>query len=486
MVYKNLRDFITFLEKRGQLRRITTPVSCELEITEITDRVSKGPEDKNVALLFENVVGYDSPVLINMFGTRQRMSWALGVNDLEEIGARVGGLVDLAIPGTLMEKLQKALEVSEAVRYAPRLVTGAPCQQVVKIGEQANLYEFPILRCWPQDGGRFITLPLVISRDPVKGTRNVGVYRMQVYDERTTGMHWQAHKGGREHQQRAQERGLPIMPVAVALGGDPATIWVGTAPLPPMIDEILFAGWLRRSPVPMVKCITQDLEVPAEAEIVLEGYVDPNEQRMEGPFGDHTGYYSLADTYPVFHITAITHRKDPIYPATIVGRPPMEDGWMGKATERIFLPLIRLFLPEVVDIDLPIAGAFHNLVIVSIKKRYPGQARKVMYGLWGLMLLSLSKNIIVVDDDVNVHDYTEVVWRVTANMDPARDIEIVRGPMDDLDHATIYPRYGGKLGLDATRKWPGEGFERPWPPDIVMSEEIKRLVDAKWKDLGLD
>ncbi len=485
MGFRDLREFAGFLEERGQLKRITAPVSSELEITEIADRVMKGPPEKNVALLFENVTGSDIPVLINMYGTAQRMAWALGVGNLDELGSRVAELVDLSLPRSLGGKLQKALQVSEVVRYAPRMVKNAPCQEVVLQGENARLSRFPIPKCWPDDGGRYITLPLVISRDPISGTRNVGMYRMQVYDERTTGMHWQTHKGGREHQRKAQEARKPTIPVAVAIGGDPATIWAASAPLPPDIDEILFAGWLRKAPVEMVKCVTTDLEAPAQAEIVLEGYLDPNEQRLEGPFGDHTGYYSLPEEYPVFHITAITHRRHPIYPSTIVGRPPMEDYWMGKATERLFLPLIRIFLPEVVDINMPAEGVFHNLVIVSIKKRYPGQARKVMYGLWGLMLLSLSKAIIVVDHDVDVHNLSEVAWRVANNIDVRRDIVIVDGPVDDLDHASPLPRYGSKLGIDATRKDASEGHPRPWPPDIVMSAEIKALVEQRWTEYGL-
>lgn len=485
MALRDLGQFIAHLEKQGQLKRISAPVSCELEITEITDRVSKGPAAQNVALLFENVTGYDMPVLINMYGNEQRMAAALGVDRLDDLGRRIASLVDLSLPATLGGKLGKALEASEVVRFPPRLVRNAPCQEVVLRGEDVRLSDLPILKCWPADGGRFITLPMVISRDPAKGTRNVGMYRMQVFDERTTGMHWQTHKGGREHQRRAGELGQPTIPVAVALGGDPATIWSGSAPLPPMVDEILFAGWLRKASVEMVKCVSIDLEAPAQAEIVLEGYLDPNEQRTEGPFGDHTGYYSLADAYPVFHVTALTRRKQAIYPATIVGRPPMEDYWMGKATERLFLPLIRLFLPEVMDINMPAEGVFHNLVIVSIKKRFPGQARKVMYGMWGLMLLSLSKAIIVVDDDVNVHNLSEVAWRVANNVDPRRDTVLADGALDDLDHAAPLPHYGSKIGIDATRKDAGEGFSRPWPPDIVMSEDIRRLVDSRWQEYGL-
>jgi 4-hydroxy-3-polyprenylbenzoate decarboxylase len=350
--------------------------------------------------------------------------------------------------------------------------------------DQPSLASLPILRCWPGDAGRYITLPLVFTRDPVTGARNVGMYRLQVHDERTLGMHWQTHKGSAEHERVAQEQGKP-MEVAIALGGDPVSIYSGSAPLPPGIDEMVFAGWLRGAGVPMVACKAVDLEVPAEAEIVLEGHVDPAERRLEGPFGDHTGYYSLARKYPVFHLKAITRRRQPIYPTTIVGRPPQEDYWLGKATERIFLPIIRLLLPEVVDMNMPAEGVFHNLVIVSIKKRYPGQARKVMYALWGLGLMMLAKNIIVVSEHVDVHNLSEVAWRATGNIDPTRDLLIVDGPSDDLDHASVRHRFGGKLGIDATEKSDMDAIGQPWPEEIVMSEEIRALVTRRWQEYGL-
>jgi 4-hydroxy-3-polyprenylbenzoate decarboxylase len=382
--------------------------------------------------------------------------------------------------------LQKAGELSELLRYRPKTVTSAACQEIVLTGEQVDLNDLPILKCWPEDGGRYITLPLVISRDPLRGTRNVGMYRIQVYDRNTAGMHWQIHKGGTEHQRRALEQGRQRMDVAVALGGSPACIYAGSAPLPPGIDEIMFAGWLGHERVEMVKCKTIDLEVPAHAEIVLEGWVDPAEQRLEGPFGDHTGYYSLADMYPVFHIQAITMRRKPIYPTTIVGLPPQEDYWLGKATERLFLPLMQLVVPEIVDVNMPAEGVFHNLVIVSIKKRFPGQARKVMYALWGLMLLSLSKYIWVVDEDVDVQNLSEVLFHVTSNTDPRRDAVIVEGPLDALDHATDKFAYGAKMGLDATRKRPDlDHFPHDWPNDIRMSPQVVGMVTRRWREYGI-
>jgi len=390
-------------------------------------------------------------------------------------------------------------------KSAPRTVSEAPCQEIVET-RAPSLAGLPILKCWPEDAGRFITLPAVFTRDPVTGARNAGMYRLQVFDERTLGMHWQIHKGGAEHHRTAETQpasaavrpptthaGLAAattttattMPVAIALGGDPTLIYAASAPLPPGIDEVLFAGWLRGRGVEMVRCRTIDLEVPAHAEIVLEGYVDPAERRREGPFGDHTGYYSLAREYPVFHLTAVTRRARPIYPTTIVGRPPQEDYWLGKATERLFLPIMKLMLPEIVDINMPAAGVFHNLVIVSIRKRYPGQARKVMTALWGMGLMMLAKTIIVVSDHVNVHDLSEVAWRRTGNIDPKRDLMILEGPMDDLDHAALRHRFGGKLGIDATEKGPLDDVTQPWPAEIVMSEDVRALVTRRWEEYGL-
>ena len=483
--YADLHEFVAYLEKRGQLKRIKTPVSAELEITEITDRVSKS-RDANYALLFENVQGHDMPVLINAMGTHERMSWALGLDHLDELRERMSGLIKPEVPEGVFDKVRKLGELSEVVRYRPKTVDSAPCQEVVLTDDKVDLTRLPVLKCWPDDGGRYITLPMVISRDPVKGIRNVGMYRLQVYDKRTIGMHWQIHKGGTEHQREALRKGAPRMPVAVAIGSDPASMYAGSAPLPPGIDEIMFAGWLKRDRVDMVKCKTIDLEVPANAEIVLEGYVDPAEQRIEGPFGDHTGYYSLADKYPVMHLTAITRCKRPIYATTIVGYPPQEDYWLGKATERLFLPLMQLVVPEIVDVNMPAEGVFHNVVIVSIKKRFPGQARKVMYGLWGLMLMSLSKFVIVVDADVNVQDLSEVLFHVGSNVDPRRDTVIVDGALDALDHSADQFAYGAKMGIDATRKDPVlDRFPREWPQDIKMTPEIVELVDRKWRQYGL-
>jgi 4-hydroxy-3-polyprenylbenzoate decarboxylase len=486
MAYRNLTEFLKRLEKNGQLKRITAPVNQDLEITEIADRVMKsaGTLRENVALLFENVRGHSMPVVINLFGTEQRMAWALGVERLEELNEKLSDFVSLEMPRGLIDKAQRGLEMLNGLRTTePRYVSRGACQEVIE--DKPSLASLPILQCWPHDAGRYITLPSVFSRDPKTGKRNVGMYRLQVMDDQTLGMHWQRHKGGAEHERVAQDIGADKIPVAVSLGGDPAIIWAGSAPLPPDIDEMMLAGWLRGKPVELVRCISQPLEVPADAEIVIEGYVDPREQKMEGPFGDHTGYYSNADYYPVMHVTAITHRREPIYPTTIVGKPPMEDYWMGKATERLFLPLIRLFMGEVVDIDMPAEGVFHNLVIVSIKKRYPGHARKVMYGLWGLGLMMLTKTIIVVDADVNVHDLSQVAFEVLANYDPLRDVQIVSGASDDLDHAALQKNFGGKMGIDATRKTDRDpGPHQKWPEEIAMSPEIRALVDSRWKEYG--
>jgi 4-hydroxy-3-polyprenylbenzoate decarboxylase len=479
----DLREFVAQLEKTGQLKRVRARVSRDLEIAEITDRVSKGPLERNQALLFESVEGFDMPVLINAFGSPERMAAALGVEHLTELSARVAKLLDMRMPGSLFEKLKKLGDLFDVAKAGPKHVRSAPCQQIVDT-DRPSLAILPVLRCWPGDAGRFITLPMVFTKDPLSGARNVGMYRLQVFDDRTLGMHWQIHKGSAEHQRLAEEQRKP-MDVAIALGGDPASIYSASAPLPPGIDEMVFAGWLRGSGVPMVHGKTVDLEVPAEAEIILEGTVDPAERRLEGPFGDHTGYYSLAREYPVFHLKAITRRMQPIYPTTIVGRPPQEDYWLGKATERIFLPIIRLMLPEVVDMNMPAEGVFHNLVIVSIKKRYPGQARKVMYALWGLGLMMLAKNILVVSDHVDVQNLSEVAWRATGNVDARRDIVIVDGPMDDLDHAALRHRFGGKMGIDATEKTADDGIVQPWPEEIAMSEEIRDLVTRRWQEYGL-
>ena len=484
MSFKDLREFIAFLEEKGELRRVQTPVSCELEIAELADRTVKagGP-----ALLFENVEGYDMPVVINLYGSRERMAWALGVESLDELAERVRKLLGMlqGPPSGMLNKVRALGELVGLARTQPKTVAKGPCQEVVITGDDVDVNMLPALKCWPEDAGRFITLPLVISRDPETGRRNVGIYRMQIYDGKTTGMHWQTHKVGAHHARVGEERRQERLDVAVALGGDPTTVWTGSLPLPPDMDEIAVSGVIREEAVEMVRCKTVDLEVPAQAEIVLEGYVVPGELRPEGPFGDHTGYYSPADDYGVFHVTAITRRRDAIYPTTIVGRPPTEDFFMGKASERLLLPALQMTLPEVVDMNMPAEGVFHNLVLVSIKKEYPGHARKVMYALWGLGLLMLAKTIIVVDHYVTVQDLSEVAWRVTANLDPANDVVFVEGPVDDLDHSAALPRYGGKMGIDATAKGPMDGRTREWPADIVMSEEIKRLVDSKWSEYGI-
>ncbi len=480
MSYRDLREFIGILEKKGLLHRIRTEVDPILEITEITDRISKqgGP-----ALLFERVKGSGYPVLINTFGSTERMELALGVGSLDEIGDRVSELLRLQdLPGTLWDKVKLLPRLTEMSTWAPKTVKKAPCQEVIHQND-ASLDIFPILKCWPGDGGRYITLPLVFTKDPETGRQNLGMYRLQVFDSRTTGMHWHMHKNGAENYRKHQLMNKR-MEVAVALGGDPATIYAATAPLPHGFDEMFFAGFLRKQAVEMVKCITVDLEVPAHAEIILEGYVDLDEKRLEGPFGDHTGYYSLADYYPVFHITCITHRRDAIYPATVVGKPPMEDCFLAKATERIFLPFLKFFLPEVVDYNLPIEGVFHNCAVVAINKSYPGHARKVMCALWGLGLMMFTKMIIVVDAHVNVHNMNEVWWRVYNNVDPKRDFMFVEGPVEVLDHACPLPSYGSKVGIDATKKGPEEGHLREWPDEIEMSQSIKDLVTAKWKEYG--
>ena len=484
MTFKDLREFISFLEEKGELRRVKTQVSRDLEITELADRTVKsgGP-----ALLFENVEGHDMPAVINLYGSRQRMAWALGVDHLDELSEQVRKLLGLlqGPPSGLVDKVRTLGDLMGIARAQPKTVSSAPCQQEVVTGNDVDITTLPALKCWPMDAGRFITLPLVISRDPETGTRNVGTYRMQIYDERTTGMHWQTHKVGAHHFRSGEERRMDRLDVAAALGGDPVTVWTGSLPVPPELDEIVVSGIIRGEPVEMVRCKTVDLEVPAHAEIVLEGYVTPGERRSEGPFGDHTGYYSPTDDYSVFHVTAVTQRRDAIYPTAVVGRPPSEDFFMGKASERLLLPALQLTVPEIVDINMPAEGVFHNLVLVSIKKEYPGHARKVMYALWGLGLLMLAKAIIVVDHSVNVQDLSEVAWRVTANIDPSRDIVLVDGPVDDLDHAAASPRYGSKMGIDATAKGEMDGRSREWPPDIEMSQEIKRLVDSKWSEYGI-
>jgi 4-hydroxy-3-polyprenylbenzoate decarboxylase len=483
VAYKDLRAFLKKLEKEGELKRITAEVDWKLEVTEITDRVTKqgGP-----ALLFENIKGSKVPLAINLFGTHRRMNLALEVNDLQEVADRISGFIDFKTPSGLVDKLKMLPKLGELGAFFPKTVKSGPCKEVVK-REGFSLLDFPIIQCWPQDAGRFITFPLVFTRNPETGKRNVGVYRMQVFDERTTGMHWQTQKHGAEHFRRARSRyGEGKLEVAVAIGADPATVFCGIVPAPPDVDELLLAGFLRRSPVELVKCETVELEVPANAEIILEGYVDLNEFRREGPFGDHTGYYSLADDYPVFHVTCVTHRRDPIYLTTIVGPPPQEDYFMGYAIERILLPIMKLQFSEIVDVHMPAEGIFHNLMIVSIRKSYPGHARKIMSAIWGLGQAMFTKVLVVVDEDVNVHDPGEVAWKALCAIDPERDVEFHLGPVDTLDHAARLPDFGSHMGIDATRKWASEGYARgPWPDEIRMDENTRARIAARWKQLGL-
>src|SRR5579885_398443 len=481
MAYRDLREFIRALEQNNELRRIPFEVDPKLEITEFADRAVKrgGP-----ALLFEKPKGSSVPLLINAFASMRRMEIALGVNSVEEIAARIVEFLEMRMPEGIIGKLKMLPKLAEMGSFFPRTISKGPCQEVVRT-EGFSLLDYPVLKCWPQDAGRFITLPLVFSKNPETGKRNCGMYRMQIFDDRTAGMHWQTHKQGAEHYRRMQQHGRQRMDVAVAIGAAPATMYSAILPLPPDLDEMMIAGFLRQSPVEMVKCQTCDLEVPAHAEIVLEGYVELGELRTEGPFGDHTGFYSLADDYPVFHITCVTHRNKPMYATTIVGPPPMEDFYMGKGIERIFLPLMRLQLPEIRDICMSAEGIFHNLILVSIRKSYPGQARKVMHAIWGLGQAMFSKCIVVVDEDVDVQNVSEVAWKALNNIDPERDIQFVMGPVDSLDHASRLPNYGSKMGVDATKKWPGEGFTRPWPGIIKMSDEVKARVDQLWKKAGL-
>jgi len=483
VAYRDLREFAQRLEKEGELKRIGAEVDPVLEITEITDRVTRagGP-----ALLFERPKGSKYPLLINAFGSERRMNLALDVKSLEDVAARIRGILDMQSPQGFFDKIKMLPKLAELGSFFPKTVKTGPCKEVVKKGSEVNLLEFPILKCWPQDGGRFITFPLVFTKNPETGKRNVGMYRLQVYDERTTGMHWQTQKHGAEHFRRAQAKNPEgKIPAAVAIGSDPATALSGMLPIPPDLDEMMFAGFLRREPVDMVPCETNELEVPANAEIVLEGYVGLNEMRTEGPFGDHTGFYSLEGEYAVFHIECITHRRDPIYLTTIVGPPPQEDYWMGHAVERIFLPVMKMQYAEIVDIAMPAEGIFHNLMIVAIRKSYPGHARKIMNAIWSLGQAMFTKVLIVVDHDVNVQNYKEVTWKALCAIDPERDVQFMLGPVDTLDHAARVQDFGSKMGIDATRKWASEGFARPWPDEIQMDDATKKRVDEIWEKLGL-
>lgn len=516
MAYRDFQQFLQTLDQKGELKTITEPISPYLEITAIADRVMKsnGP-----GLLFSNVQGpphrmgtpnprsavmgepsiqgaltgvskkYGIPVAINTMGSRKRMSLALSCDDFEEHADRIRHLLQapINIPKSLGDKIRFLFEMKgELGSVGPREVGKGICQEIVQQGNEIDLTRFPILTCWPEDGGPYITLPLVFTHDPDTGKRNVGMYRMQLFDQTTCGMHWQMHKTGMRHMEAAGEKGKRIA-VAVVLGGDPSYTFSAISPLPPGIDEMLFAGFLRRQNVELVRCKTINVQVPADAEIVIEGYVDPAERRLEGPFGDHTGYYSLAGDFPVFHATCVSQRTNPVWPATIVGIPPMEDGWMGKAVERIFMPLIQLTVPEIVDMNLPVDACFHNVAFVSIKKKYPGHAYKIMNALWGLGQLAFTKMIFVFDDDCNVQDVGEVLFRLGANCDPIRDVLLSRGPIDQLDHAAIVEGFGGKIGFDCTHKWPAEnGFQRDFPKLIKMDPEVEKKIDSLWGSLNLD
>jgi 4-hydroxy-3-polyprenylbenzoate decarboxylase len=474
---RDLRDWIALLEREGELVRIAAEVDPYLEITEIVDRTVKA---RGPALLFEHPKGSQHPLLINQFGTERRMCLAFGVERLDDVGRKLGDVLEMQPPQGLVEKVKGLAKLKSIADSRPKSVRSGPCQEIVLTGDDLNLDLLPIQTCWPGDAAPFITLPAVITRDPKTGTRNVGMYRMQKIDRRSTFMHWQIHKDGRMDYLATEGR----LEVAVALGLDPITAYAASAPLPKHIDELMLAGFLRGDAVELVKAKTVDLEVPAAAEIVLEGYVEAGDEGIEGPFGDHTGYYSPPEPFPVFHVTAMTMRRDAIYPSIVVGKPPAEDAWLGKATERIFLPAVRMSVPEIVDYDLPVAGAFHNCAIVSIRKTFPGQAQKIMHAVWGLGMLSLTKCVVVVDEWVDVHDYEDVFFRVTANVDPKRDVLLSEGPLDHLDHAPGTQFVGGKLGIDATHKLPEEGA-REWPPEIEMSDDVKELVAQRWREYGL-
>jgi 4-hydroxy-3-polyprenylbenzoate decarboxylase len=478
-LFKDLNDFIATLDKERELAHVSELVSPDLEICAVTDRVSKSPGG-GPGLLFERPTGFDIPVALNLFGSMKRMCLALGVSKLDDLAREIEELATPKIPTGMLDALKMLPMIGRLRDVMPKTVSDAPCQEVIE--RDGSLESLPILKCWPEDGGRYITFPLVFTKDPESGARNIGTYRMQVFDGRSTGMHWQRHKGGAQHY-RVAERLKRRLPVAVALGPDPALAYSATAPMPEGVDELMLAGFLRRERIELVKCVTTDLEVPANAQIVLEGYVEPGERRREGPFGDHTGFYSHPDDYPVFHLTCITRRKRPTYLTTVVGIPPMEDYYLGLASERIFLPLIKKTLPEIVDMHFPAAGIFHNLVLVSIDKRYPGHARKIMNAFWGLGQLMFSKTIIVVDKDVDVQNAAEVAWMVGTHYDPERDIQFTRGPVDDLEDASDLPAYGSKMGIDATRKWASEGFKRSWPTRIQTTAAASKKAEAMWEKI---
>jgi len=478
-MYSDLNDFVADLDKRRLLVRVAEPVSPDLEIAALTDRACKSPGG-GPALLFEKPAGYDIPVVTNLYGSIDRMCLALGVKTLDDLATEIDELMTPQMPGGIMDALKMLPIVGRLRDLMPRTVKDAPCHEVVE--RDGTLDSLPILKCWPGDGGKYITFPLVFTKDPDSGTRNIGTYRMQVYDERSTGMHWQRHKGGAQHYRVAERLGRRL-DVAVALGPEPVLPYCATAPMPEGLDELLLGGFLARRRIDLVKCISIDLEVPASSHIVLEGYVEPGERRREGPFGDHTGLYSQPDDFPIFHLTCITRRRKPTYLTTIVGVPPMEDYYLGLASERIFLPMIRKTLPEIHDMHFPAEGIFHNLVIVSIDKRYPGHARKIMNAFWGLGQLMFSKTIVVVDKDVDVQNLSQVAWIVGTHMDPLRDIQMTKGPVDDLDDAADLPAFGGKMGIDATRKWASEGYTRNWPGRVSTTEAAGRKAAEIWSRL---
>lgn len=480
---ENLQDWIQMLDAAGELKRITVEVDPYLEISEITDRVSKEQGAENKALLFENVKGSDMPVLINAFGSRKRCALSLGVEDIEEHAKRLHDLLEQAPPESLGDKLRMLPKLLSIGSWMPKKVSKAPCQEVVLHGDDVDLCKLPVLTTWPDDAGPFITFPLCVTQDPETGRRNLGTYRLQVMGPKETGFHSHLHKDARRHLKKAEERGERI-PVAVVIGADPATCFASVIPAPPDVDELLIAGFIRQKGVPLVACKTVPLEVPATAEIVLEGWVDPTDLRVEGPFGDHTGFYSLADKYPIFHVECITHRKNPVYHTTLVGRPPQEDCWMTEGIERLLLPVLQKQFPEVLDYRMPFEGVAHNLMYLQIKKQYPGHARKIMNAIWGLGQAMFTKVIVVVDEDVDIHSDSEVAWATLNHIDPQRDLEFTMGPMEVLDHASRAACYGSKVGIDATRKWPEEGFTRDWPDAIVMAPEVKEKVAERWKELG--
>ena len=521
MATPTLRDFLTLLEREGELARVKAQVCPVLEIAEISDRMSKSPAphghselDRSPAaalggraLLFENVEGSDIPVAINTFGSYWRVNRALGTDNLTALAERVQQLVKPEIPTTLMEKMKRLPDLIKMAGFPPRSVRTGICQQVVLEGDRADLTRLPIIQCWPLDGdlrsgqvfdvaaaqraagtqtgtGRYITLGGIHTRNPETGDRNIGMYRVQLFGPRKCAMHWHTHHDGARHFRMWKRRGEK-MPLAIALGGESVMPYAATAPLPPGVEELLFAGFLNGHGIELVKCRTIDIEVPANSEIVIEGYVDANEKLLEGPFGDHTGFYSLADWYPAFHVTAITHRKDPIYATTIVGKPPMEDYFLGKATERVFLPLLKMLIPDIVDYSLPISGVFHNCAFIKIRKEYAFQARRVMHAVWGAGQMAFTKFLVIVDEHVNVHDEQDVLFHLFANCDPARDSEIVHGPVDILDHASPDLGAGSKIGFDATVKLPAEGKVRPWPKELEMDPNTKELVSRRWKEYGL-